>query len=59
MVRGGAIPVPSQDHPKDPYLVYLRLKAYPRPNEGLFGHLDEVSQIGSRIGSRMTRIDPE
>ena len=25
----GAIPVPQPDHPRDPYLVYLRLKSLP------------------------------
>ena len=27
--REGAIPVPSQDHPKDPYYTYSKAKALP------------------------------
>ena len=40
----------------------LSLRPYPRPNEGHFKVIDEVSEIGSRISLRMTsfdlRIDP-
>ena len=44
---------PPVHHPRVPYSVYLRLEPYLRPNEGYFQVSDEVSQIGSKNGSRM------
>ena len=48
-----AIPVPAQAPSQDPYLTYLRLRAYLRPNEGNFRGFTEVSEIGSRKGPRI------
>ena len=46
-VGAGGVHTGTQAQPvQDPYLVYLRLEAYLRPNEGLFRLLDEVSEIG-------------
>ena len=44
---------PASSHPRTHILLYLALRPYPRPNEALFKEYDEVSRIGSRIGSRM------
>ena len=60
-IRGGvgrAIPVPTHIPSRDPYLAYSSLRTYLRPNEGQFQVNDEVSQIGSRKGPELTRIDP-
>ena len=44
------------------FSLFLRLRPYLRPNEAKYKVIDEVSQIGSRNGLRMTseltRIDP-
>ena len=41
---------------QDPIFSISEVKPYPRPNEGLFGSHDEVSEIGSRKGPRMPQI---
>ena len=56
----GYPPVPSQD----PHItIFLASGPYLRPNEGQIKVIYEVSQDGSRIGSKidleLTRIDPE
>ena len=41
-------------HPPGPiFMVFLKIRPYPRPNEGLFGVFNEVSQTGSKNGSRI------
>ena len=61
-VPGGLYRVLPTQSPGSHIQPYLALRPYPRPNEGLFGYFHEVSQIGSRKGSRnglrMTSNDP-
>ena len=56
MGAGRAIPVPTQPVPGSHIEHILSLRPYPRPNEGEFQVIHEVSEIGSRID---LRIDPE
>ena len=55
VVRGWAGRVlyryPALTLPGPIFNLFLRLEPYPRPNEGNSMTIDEVSEIGSRIGS--------
>ena len=44
---------PARPIPGPVFNHILKVRPYPRPNEGLFRLFDEVSQIGSRIGPRI------
>ena len=52
--RGGLYRYPTQAILGPIFSHILALEAYPRPNEGNFSDIDEVSQIGSQIDLRMT-----
>ena len=56
---GGAIPVPHQDPPQDPYLVIFLASG---PTYGQMKAISEVSmrfpKIGSQIDPELTQIDP-
>ena len=52
--RGGLYRYPASTVPGPIFSNILGLRPYPRPNEGLFLRIDEVSEIGSEKGPRMT-----
>ena len=61
-VLGGLYRVPTRPVPVPVFSHILALRPYPRPYEGRIKVFHEVSQTGSRNGSRidpeLTRIDP-